>query len=303
MATGYVKTTDGKKSMLYRAYTENGSLSSTQYLPPTQFKVGINNGTPSISSTDIDNAIPILNGTVNDDCNTTFTGSNGGTTTTNNTTVYKEGGGVTDNTAQNLLTTGSNVTKTWTKTTLDNNFTATRYAGFWLYIKDSTALAKFLTSGTALEVRFRSDASNYYAKTWTAADLAVGWNWLPTGIINTLTATGTPGTLDEFMIQITTNNAADAFVAGDVVLDLVRTWQFSDTVQDFVAGYPALDYTKMEATMRCYLPTTVANGFDISGVGIVNEDTTRLLMSEATTTSESKSALDEFVYIFKERIL
>lgn len=289
--------------MLYRTYTANGSLSSTQYLPPTKFRVGVSNGTPNIASTDLDVAVPQTYGTINDNCSDTFTGSNGGTNTTDNTTTYKEGGGVTDNTSQNLLTTGSNVTKTWTISTLDNNFTATYYAGFWLYIKDATALAKFLSAGTALEVRFRSDSSNYYAKTWTASQLSTGWNWLPCGVINTLTATGTPGTLDEFMIQITTNNAADAFIAGDVLIDLVRTWQDSDTRSTFVSGYPTLDYTNMEVTTRCLLPTTSANGYDLNGFGIYNEDTSPLLLNELTHTSESKTSLDEFAYVVKERIL
>jgi hypothetical protein len=305
MANGNIIRNSGRKVLLYRGYTITANLSATQYLAPTKFKVGVDNTTPLVGDTEnLDVPIPISNGTVNDDCNSAFTGSNGGDNSTNNTSVYKEGGGVTDVTAQNLRTTGSNVNKTWTKT-VDSNFTAARYAGFWLYILDATALAKFKSSGAALTARWRTDASNYYQKTWTAAELSTGWNWLHTGssLISALTAVGTPGALSEFYINIETNNAADAFVAGDVVIDLVRTWQASNLIASFVAGYPSLDLTNHEVTTRMFLGTNDANGYDIDGVGTFNEDSSPLMLTEATINPISKSSTDEIAFVFKERLL
>ena len=62
----------GKKVFLYRRYTENGDLSATQYLPDTRFKVGIDNTDPSVTNDDLDLAIPISDGTTNDDGSNTF---------------------------------------------------------------------------------------------------------------------------------------------------------------------------------------------------------------------------------------
>ena len=72
MATGSIITNNGKNVMLYRNYTANSSLSETQYLMSTKFKVGMDNGTPLIIDTDIDIPIPISNGTVNDEGSNTY---------------------------------------------------------------------------------------------------------------------------------------------------------------------------------------------------------------------------------------
>ena len=121
--------------------------------------------------------------------------------------------------------------------------------GVWLYIKDATALAKFKTSGTAFELRVGSDTSNYYSKTMTAANLAVGWNWIQSGTTNLedLTETGTvSGDLDTYVVVITTNNATDEFAAGDVIIDLLRQWQTSDLTKAYISGYPSIDETNFE---------------------------------------------------------
>jgi len=308
MTTGSVKTTNGKKISLYRTYTENGSLSSTEYLPESQFIIGIDNGTPNIASTDLDLKVPIGNGTVCDSGANTFTGSSGGDNSTDNTSTYKEGAGVTDNTAQNLIANDTNATKIWTiadLTVAGVNADASKYIGNWLYIKDATAYAKLLSSGTCLELRIGVDTSaNYYSKTYEASNLAVGWNWLcDNQLLSTWTAVGTPGTLNDFAIIITTNNATDTFVAGDVVYDLLRQWNESDYYKDFQSGYPSLNFTSLEATQRGYLVSTEANGFDINGIGTINEDTTRLMGSESTHTSVSKSLTDEVAYILVDRYI
>jgi hypothetical protein len=62
MSNGSIITNNGKKILLYRAYTENGDLSATQYLPATQFKVGVTNGTPDVTDTDLDSAVEITTG-------------------------------------------------------------------------------------------------------------------------------------------------------------------------------------------------------------------------------------------------
>ena len=308
MSNASIITTKGRNISLYRTYTPTASLSATTYLPVTQMKIGIDNGTPNIADTDLDLVVPIENGTVCDDGSNTFTGSSGGDNSTDNTTTYKEGAGVTDVTAQNLIANDTNASKIWTIGDLASagtNCDATKYIGLWFYIKDATALAKFATSGTCLEFRIGADSTtNYYSKTYETGDLSTGWNWLGgTGLLSTWTENGTPGTLNDFQIRITTNNATDTFVAGDVVFDLLRQWEYSDTVIDIETAYPTFDYTNNEVTIQAKINTLKANGFDINGLAWVNEDSSPLMADEDTFTSESKSSTDELIFETRNRIL
>lgn len=309
MATNSVKTNNGKGIMIYRSFTPNGSLSNTERLPPTKFRIGINTTTPTIASTALDVIIPIEDGTVNDDGSNQMTGSSGGDNTTDNTSVYKPGAGLTDATAQNLIANNTSATKIWTISNLASNGTnidGTKFFSIWFYIKDTTALNKFLSSGTALEIKFGSDSSNYYSITKTASQLSTGWNFISslTQSVDELTETGTvSGNIDTFIIEITTNNSTDEFVAGDVVYDLLRTWDSSDNLGDFVASYPTFDYTNFEVTTRILLNSAQANGFDIDGLELRNQDTTPLTDNIHEFTAQSKSDNEEFVFIVKERLI
>jgi len=61
--------------MLYRDSTENGSLSSTQYLPETQIRVGVNGTTPVDTDTSLNQEVPILDGTALDNGDNMLHGS------------------------------------------------------------------------------------------------------------------------------------------------------------------------------------------------------------------------------------
>ena len=102
---------DGVKIIMDRAYNDDGS---TTYTAPTEFKVGQDQTTPEQTDTDLDNPVPIANGTINDDGDNQLTGSSGGDNTTDNTTTFKPGGGVSDDTAQDLIANDTNATKIWT---------------------------------------------------------------------------------------------------------------------------------------------------------------------------------------------
>lgn len=271
----------------------------------TRFKIGIGTTAPSISDTALEIAIPISDGTVNDNGDNTLTGSSGGDNTTDNTTTFKEGAGVTDDTAQNLIANNTNDTKIWTianLAALGTNITGTEPFGKWLFIKDSTELAKFLTAGTALEIKLGSDASNYFSFTRTAAQLTTGFNWITSNTVNVedLTETGTvSGNIDTFIIEITTNNATDTFVAGDVVYDLLRQWATTDLVKNVESGFPSYNSSTKEITDRMVLSLTEANGFPISEILIENLSNTG--WSRDTITPFSKSNTEELR--FKNRDL
>jgi hypothetical protein len=309
MVNNSIVTTKGKNIVLNRAWK-----ATPDYTPATTYRVGINNDTPLITNTKLDYEIPISDGTVSDNGENTLTGSSGGDNSTNNTTIFKEGAGETDNTAQNLIANDTNATKTWTIADLavaGSHVTAARPYAIWLYIKDSTTLTKFLSAGTCLQIRFRTngDAANkYYGDSYTASQLSVGWNWITSNTVNvndlSQGAGGAPsGVLDEFVINIITNNATDTFVAGDVVYDLLRQWGWADLVGNFVTGYPTFDYVNNQVSIRTFLSSLEANGFLINGLGLHNTDGTVLMHSGDTFTGESKSSTDEFAILIKDRIL
>ncbi len=309
MVSGSIITNNGKKIILNRAYK-----GTPDYEDPVKFSVGISNSTPDVADTALAVRIPIENGTVNETGETQWTGSDGGDNTTDNTTTYKEGAGASDATSQNMIANGTNATKTWTIADIDTagtDITAARYIGFWWDIKDAATLAKFKTSGTCLEFRIRTngDAANkYYTITKTRAQLALLWNWITsnTTLVSALTqgAGGAPsGVLDEVILIATTNNATDTFTTGDVLFDLLRTWEASDLIKTFTTSYPVFDETKHEVEIRCSLPSTKANGFLLNGFALYNDDATPLMHSEDTHTDNSKSTTDVFTYIIKDRLI
>ena len=288
-------TNGGRNVILNRAYK-----SSPDYTVPTNFKIGINNGTPLAADTALDYSVPIADGTTCDDGSNTFTGSSGGDNSTNNTTTFKAGGGNIDVTAQNLIANGTNATKIWTIAALDTNIDQTLPYGFWLYIKDVYAIMKFIIGGTALRVKFGSDTSNYFYQTFTVAQLEIGWNWITSNItaVEDLSETGTvAGNVDTFIIEIITNLAAQEFAEGDIVYDLLRQWQTTDLIQAFVSGYPTFDESNYNVTIRCYLGSTQANGFLINAVAFQNIDSTPVVTDISSFTAESKSDTDELVFV------
>lgn len=291
-------------------YTEDGKIVDNNrtykavpdYTTVSKFGVGIKQGTLLAADTDLDYVVPINNGTVNDNGDNTFTGSSGGDNSTDNTTTFKPGAGETDNTAQNLISNNTNVTKIWTIADLSSlgiNAIADQPFAMWIYIKDAAALAKFLIAGTALEIKLGSDSSNYYSKTFELTDLATGWNWITSNTVNVedLTETGTVvGDIDTFLIEIITNNATDVFIAGDVIYDLLRQWEVTDTVKTFIAGFPAIDEGTFKVKIKGSLTSVQANGFDLSGFKVLNTDTVPKVTDLSDYTAESKSDTDEFIY-------
>lgn len=294
-----LKTTLGKKIVINRSYK-----TVPDYSIPSQFKVGTGTTAPALANTDLANSIPIDNGTTNDDGSNTLTGSNGGSNSTDNTVIFKPGANLTDNTAQNLIANDTNVTKTWAISDLAAAgvaCSASQYTGLWLYLKDDVAKNKLLSSGTAVEVKIGSDASNYYSKTFAASVLQTGWNWLQLGILNTNTETGTVGTpIDYFEIVATTNNATDTYVAGDFVYDLLRQYEDTDLLKDFKSL--SINETTLKVTIVCELLSGEAVGYDLTELGTFNSDATPKLDGRDVYTAQSKGTTDEFKFTITEII-
>jgi hypothetical protein len=293
-------TDSGIQIILNRTY---GDASNST---PDVVKVGQDQTDPTSSDTDLTEAVPITNGTVNDNGDNQLTGSSGGDNTTDNTTTFKPGAGLSDDTSQNLIANDTNVLKIWTiadLSSLGTNITITQPFGLWFFILDQTTLDKFLSSGTALEIKLGSDSSNYFSYTREASDLSIGWNWITSGTINVedLTETGTVGTVDTFIIEVTTNNATDEFTTGDVLYDLLRQWAISDLIKSEDSGYPIIDLTALTIAHRATISSVEANGFNLSGFGTFNQDTTPKIEGLDAFDEESKSDSDQFIYTAKNK--
>lgn len=302
---GYIKTKQGAKIYMYRANTQNNELSSDEYLPESQFTVGVNEITPSTSHTSLTEPIPIYDGVVNDDGTNTLTGSVAGENSTNNTTTFKPGGGVLDNTAQNLISNDTEDWKQWSISDLSSegvNININQYCGLWLYFRNH--VLDCFTEENCIEIRLGSDDSNYYYKRFDKSQFNYGWNWLNLSIVSSLNEEGSVvGDVSYFSIIIRTNNASDSWEEGDVVYDLLRQWDIDDLFKDYVTDYPQIDLDNLEVTKQAYLTSIEAVGFLINGYGDWNKDTIPKLGSKARIAPRSKADTDEIIFITKDRIV
>ena len=305
MTAASIYTTNGDNWLLNRSYK-----AVTDYDEPFYMMFGIGQTTPTKADTSIEIPIPISVGTVNDDGSNTLTGSSGGDNSTDNIVIFKQGANLTDVTAQNLIGNDTSVSKVWTIADLSSAGTvvsSTDYESLWFYVLDAAALAKFALTGTALSIKFRTSGDGstlYYEMAYETGDLVVGWNWIkswPT-IVSGLTqgAGGAPsGTIDEFVITVTTNNAADEFTAAtdataELVYDLLRGYVATDLVQEFESDYPSFNTTLKTVKVRCKIAVTECNGFDIGEMGVLTKDVVPILLTHDVFTPESKDSDSEF---------
>lgn len=295
MVTASIITNNGKRILLNRGYKP-----IPDYTPVSKFKVGINTVTvPSIVDNDLTQPVPITGTELIDGCDA-ITGwtPNLTNTVSVNTLIYYEGTG-------SLNLTKMDVTSALVsayKATPTLNFTGKRLYVF-VYLTPSI-FTMLKSSGTALTVRFGSDSSNYYEYTRTLAQLSIGNN--PINFTSAeATVVGTPviTTCVYTYISYETNNAGDTTVNGDFIMDDFKLASNGNYNQVYVVGYPSFDYVNNEVTIRAYIPSTDANGFNIDSFGLVNTDTSPLMSDIDVFPNESKSTTDEFVFIKKDRIL
>ena len=284
--TSGVITNTGKNLLLQRV----GASTKT---PISKFKVGIGTTTPVVSDTTLTIKVPISGTEQVDDCEATtgWTASASDSVTLNSTT-YKQGIG-----ALNLIKAATGVvTCSMYKTTTSRDYTSKE---LWVFVYiSSTLYAGIEASSTALEIRFGSDSSNYYYKTYTKSQLASGWNYL---YFNSSGATGTTGSpsiaaCDYTYISYVTAAAATTTSAGAFIVDDLKVASSDDYVKIFASGYPTVDTGTREMTTRCVLSSTEANGYVVSEVGIENTEATPDLYSHDTFTAITKSSLVEIIF-------
>ena len=72
--------------------------------------------------------------------------------------------------------------------------------------------------------------------------------------------------------------------------------------KDIASGYPVLDETNMQATIRSIVLTTEGNGNSLTEYGLINEDATRLLFSHSVYTAVTKTTSVQVIYVEKNKI-
>ena len=65
----------------------------------------------------------------------------------------------------------------------------------------------------------------------------------------------------------------------------------------FVSGYPTLDETNLQSTIRCLLLTTEANSNTLTEFGLLNTDSSPLLFSHAVHTGITKTTSVQVTYV------
>lgn len=73
--------------------------------------------------------------------------------------------------------------------------------------------------------------------------------------------------------------------------------------KSFVSGYPVLDETNIQVTIRCLLLSTEANGNSLTEFGLFNTDGTPKLFSRSVHTAITKTTSVQITYVEKDRII
>ncbi len=88
-------------------------------------------------------------------------------------------------------------------------------------------------------------------------------------------------------------------IISDTDLDTVVAINGENT-KSFVSGYPVLDETNFQATIRALINSVEANGNSITEFGLFNEDGSPLMFSRTVFTAITKTSSVEVSFVEKE---
>jgi len=110
----------------------------------------------------------------------------------------------------------------------------------------------------------------------------------------------TPDYLEPSLFKVGTGTTTPSVSDTDLVTPVVISG--GSTTKSFLTGYPVLDETNLNSTIRCLLLTTEANGNSLTEFGIFNNDATKKCFSRAVHTSISKTSSIQVSYIERDHI-
>lgn len=293
---GSIITNNGHKITLNRTWK-----ATPDYSAPSKFSVGVGTTNPISTDTDLEKKVPLFDYESVDECEATtgWTDSADMTVSVNNS-IFVLGSNALNLTKDGTGSASASTSKTTTNIT---DFTSKKLE-FFIYVADSTVLAQ-LAATDCLTVRFGTDSSNYYQWTRDSSQLSVGWNYINNMTsANADSSTGSPGTsnMDYTFIQLTATASSQTWVAGKIIIDDIRVASSDDFIKSFESGYPSLDETNFEATVRCLLLSTEANGQEISEFGLFNTDATPLMFSRATFTPITKDDSTQIIFVEQDSL-
>jgi hypothetical protein len=261
----------------------------------TKFAVGVGTAVASESDTTLDYPISKTPTTVNS-CEVIgdWTASaDGAGPIVEDVVTFKEGTG----SIQITKSGGASATLTYYDDQAGVNLTS-NYVYVWVYIKDSTALAKLQTNANSgIFVRLSSangGATNYSQWIRGGSDTSsVGWNLLKIDIEND-TPDSTNGAYDKtsskcWMLGFTFTGTAITTTAGDILMDY---WHRSAFTYYSFASAVTFDTTNNTVTSRGTILASEMNGFALSEVGTFNTDASPVMFGRHTFSPVSKSSTD-----------
>lgn len=135
---------------------------------------------------------------------------------------------------------------TYTNSAVTSRSFENRYVCFFVKLASLTGL-RTVDNGSAIQVRYGTDGTNYYQKTWYYNDLIAGWNFLYFKIGDReVTTSGSPTVSDMqyFQIRFDTAAASTTVTAGNFVLDNIFVThkehlmdEYLDTISNYYADY------------------------------------------------------------------
>lgn len=108
----------------------------------------------------------------------------------------------------------------------------------------------------------------------------------------------TPDYLEPSLFKVgtgtTTPTTSDTDLETPVTID-------ATTTKAFLSGYPVLDETNLQATIRCFLNSLEANGNNLTEFGVFNNDTTKKMISRFIHTAINKTSSIQISYVEKDK--
>jgi len=286
----------GKRIALNRIFKN-----TPDYTAPSNFRIGQNQSIPNQFTEQLDSNIPFTNLVELD------TVEDSGSWSATNCTVEDEDGTVFIGVlSMTILKTAGNTNFTISKTINNTPSSSGKQIAFILFFLNN-GYNILANAGTALRLRFGTNASNYYQFTLEKSELNIGLNQIIFTIDNG-DVTGSPGTtnLDYFELTLIAESSGSTTSAGEIIFDDVRLY---DLVSSYIkplssTGYPVIDEANLETTNRGYLNSGEGNSFLITGYAQFNTDTTPLLFSVSQLSlPQTKTQFVEYQFIEVDRIL
>ena len=287
MASGNI-TNKGSNMAIDRLFN-----SSPTYSEVSKAQFGACKYANSVTDTKVYFPVPIDVSSVAiiDDCETAdWSAENDGDSPTLNT---EAGYHLEDASSLNLLTTHSAGSAGYYKTF--SNFDVTdKYFCLPIRINDLTDIT---AGASALTIDLGTGGfTNYNRYTFNKTLLQAGWNYIVCNGNTADTTGGTGATLTTInRVKLTITNAT-SWVASDMVMDWVQTYDMADTFMSFTSGYPIQTEADKEVTYRFSINSVQANNYAIRELGVFDDTGTYLYARDVFTTINK----DEYITLTTE---